>query len=313
MLGGQQHRQRFEPDEDAIDGRHRMRIEPVDPSEDDIEAAGREAFERGPGPAGVATAEVDRRRSQARQVEDPGRREPSVAHEVDHGRLRGGYVDVRPDRVVARNEVSGHYEQPLSIRRQRDPTGRSEEQRRAQSRLEPLDLATERLLGNEQARRGAGEVELLCRRHEVAERADLELVADRPAGSIHALLMVIRHRQVLDARGRLSEGMSHEVLTQDADHKENREHVRSRSDGDPHHRAQHSSRTTASLCVARLPLHAASAPSAPLSHAASAEEPICSSRRRSASSRRSSRRTQGPGRPPRAGDLPRMALSSSVR
>ena len=118
-------------------------------------------------------------------------------------------------RVVARNEVSGPDEQPFAIRRQGHPTGRPDEQGRAELRLEPLDLATERLLGDEQARRGAREVELLRRRHEVAQGADLELVADRPAGSIHALLMVIGPRQVLDARAQASEGVSHEVLTQD--------------------------------------------------------------------------------------------------
>ena len=140
----------------------------------------------------------------ARQVEDPGRGEPSAAHEVDHRRLGGRHVNIGPDRVVPRNEVAGPDEQPLAIRRQRHPTGRPDEQGRAQLRFEPLDLATQRLLGNEQARRGAGEVELLCRDHEVAQGADLELVADRPAGSIHALLMVIGHRQVLDARARAS-------------------------------------------------------------------------------------------------------------
>ena len=71
MRGGQEDRQRFEPDEDMLDGRHRSRLEPVDSAEHDVEAAGREALERGPGPAGVATAEVDAWRSGARQVEDP--------------------------------------------------------------------------------------------------------------------------------------------------------------------------------------------------------------------------------------------------
>ena len=50
----------------------------------DVQAAGREAFERGPGPAGVATTEVDARRSDACQVEDPRRCEPPATHEVDH-------------------------------------------------------------------------------------------------------------------------------------------------------------------------------------------------------------------------------------
>ncbi len=95
---------------------------------------------------------------------------------------RDGPVDVRPDGVVASDQVSGPDEQALAVRRQGDPAGRSQEQLRAQSRLEPLDLATQRLLGDEQARGGAREVELLRRRHEVAQGADLELVADRAAG-----------------------------------------------------------------------------------------------------------------------------------
>ena len=144
----------------------------------------------------------------ARRIEDPGRREPSVAHEVDHGRLRGGHMDICPDRVVPGNEVSGPDEQPLTIRRQGHAAGRAEEQGRAQPRLEPLDLATQRLLGDEQARRGAREVQLLSRRHEVAEGADLELVADRAAGGIHAFLMVIGDDRCW-TRGRVrTEGVS---------------------------------------------------------------------------------------------------------
>ena len=166
----------------------------------DVQAASREAFERGAGPAGVATAEVDAWRPVARQVEDPARCEPSATHEVDHRRLRGGHVNIGPDRVMARDEVPGPDEQPLAIRRQRHPAGRPHEQGRAHLRFESLDLTTERLLGHVQARRGAGEVELLCGYHEVAQGADLELIADRAAGSIHALLMVIGPRQVLDVR-----------------------------------------------------------------------------------------------------------------
>ena len=159
-----------------------------------------------PVPPRVATTEVERRRRGARRVEDPGRREPALAHEVDHGRLRGGHVDLRPDRVVPGDEVAGQDEQPLPVRRQRHATGRPHEQRRPQSRLESLDLATQRLLGDEQACRGAREVELLGRRHEVAQGADLELVADRAAWSIHALLMVIAVSQVLDLRAPATEG-----------------------------------------------------------------------------------------------------------
>ena len=185
-----------------------QRPEPADPPEDDIQAAGHQSFERDAGPTGVATAEVDRRGLPPRRLEDPGRREPALAHEVDHGRLRGWHVDIRPDRIVPGDEVAGQDEQPLAIRRQGDPAGRPDEQRRPESRLESLDLAAERLLGHEQPCRGAREVELLSRRHEVAEGADLELVADRAAGGIHASLMVIPGRQVLDPRRFASEGGS---------------------------------------------------------------------------------------------------------
>ena len=208
MRGGQEDRQRFEPNEDMLDGRRGWCVEPFDPSEDDIEAASCEAFEGGPSPAGVTTAEVDAGRPGACQVEDPRPRESSAAHEIDHRRFGGRHMDIGPDRVVARNEVPSSDEQPLTIRRQGHATSRSHEQGRAQLRLEPLDLATERLLGHVQARRSAGEVELLCRRHEVAQGTDLELVADRPTGSIHAFPMVIGDQQVLDALAQASEGVA---------------------------------------------------------------------------------------------------------
>ena len=59
---------------------------------------------------------------------------------------------------------------------------------------------------DEQPFRGASEVELLRCCHEIAQGTDLELIADRAARSIHALSMVIRNRQVLDARARPREG-----------------------------------------------------------------------------------------------------------
>src|SRR5207342_2934367 len=84
----------------------------------------------------------------------------SRRHAIDH-------VQVRPDGVMAGDEVSGSDQQTLTIRRQRHPAGRPDEQGRAQLRLESLDLATERLLGNVQACRCAREVELLGRCYEI--------------------------------------------------------------------------------------------------------------------------------------------------
>ena len=196
-----------------IDGRQRAGIEPIDSSEDDIEFPGHESIERSPGPAGMSTTEVDLGRPGSCRFEDPRRRTTPFAHQVDDDRLRRWCMDIRPNRVMPRDEVSRADEQPLAIRCQRDPAGGSHEQWRAQSGLEPLDLATERLLGDEQPRRGPGEVQLLGGRHEVAKRADLELVADRSTGGIHAFLMVIAKRQVLDLRARATEGGVQNVLT----------------------------------------------------------------------------------------------------
>ena len=111
-----------------------------------------------------------------------------------------GPVDVRPQGVVSRDQVPGALEQALALGRQADPAGRPQEEPHAQSGLQPLDLAAQRLLGDVQPGRSAREVELLGRRHEVAQRTDVELVADGTTRGIHAIRMIIGGRQVLDAR-----------------------------------------------------------------------------------------------------------------
>jgi hypothetical protein len=68
------------------------------------------------------------RRAHARQFEAPAPREPSITHEVDDRRLIDGPVDVRPDRIVSGDKVSGPDEQPLTIRGQGHATCRPEKQ-----------------------------------------------------------------------------------------------------------------------------------------------------------------------------------------
>lgn len=64
--------------------------------------------------------------------------------------------------------------------------------------LELADVATDRLLGDEQAGRRPGEVELLRDRDEVPQRADVEIGVWDPADRIHASPMLVEREQVLD-------------------------------------------------------------------------------------------------------------------
>lgn len=71
----------------------------------------------------------------------------------------------------------GH--QPFPLRGERDPAGRSNEERHPELAFEPGDVATERLLGDVHAGCGPPEVQLLGHGEEVPEQPGVD-VAHEP-------------------------------------------------------------------------------------------------------------------------------------
>ncbi len=57
----------------------------------------------------------------------------------------------RERRVVEREQGAGVHEQPLAVGGERDAAGAAGEQPRADLRLEPTDVAAQRLLGHEES------------------------------------------------------------------------------------------------------------------------------------------------------------------
>jgi hypothetical protein len=81
------------------------------------------------------------------------------------------------DPVVQGQELGRPGHQPLTLRSERDPAGRSNKERH--SAFEPGDVATERLLCDVQAGCGPPKVQLLGHGEEVPEQPGVD-VADEP-------------------------------------------------------------------------------------------------------------------------------------
>jgi hypothetical protein len=99
---------------------------------------------------------------------------------------------------VERDELSGANQEPLALRGEGHPARRAHEQLGVEAPLKLPDVAADRLLGHEQARRRPREVQLLRNRHEVAERADVDLGITDRRSFIHAGRMLIRFERMLD-------------------------------------------------------------------------------------------------------------------
>ena len=107
-------------------------------------------------------------------------------------------MEITPQPVVNGEQLACPLEQPLPVRSQRDTTRGPHEELAVELAFQAPDVAAQGLLRNEQARRGGREMELFRHRHEVAERADVELAADRRDVVIHAPPMLMQSRLVLD-------------------------------------------------------------------------------------------------------------------
>jgi hypothetical protein len=92
--------------------------------------------------------------------------------------------------VVEGEQLAGTQQQALALGGERDPAGGAGEQADAELLLEPSDVAAERLLRHVQPRGGAGEMQLLGDRHEVAKQAHVQLPY-HPPGTIRRLTWVI--------------------------------------------------------------------------------------------------------------------------
>ena len=131
-------------------------------------------------------------------------RSPALAEQVcDVG--PGGRPELTQRGVVQCEQLAGANEEALARRRQRDAARRPGEELRPEHALEPADVSAQSLLGDEEPRRGAREVELLRGRNEVPERPQIELMSDRPKVVIHAPRRLIRRVKVLDLEPRRCE------------------------------------------------------------------------------------------------------------
>ena len=194
---GQQDGQRLEPDDLGFQGSVLAPADPLRSPEPDVDLAGQQA-RHGPGhAAAVHPAEVDVGRRIAGGFEDGQPGSPAIAQEIrDVG--SGGGAELPPRGVVQSEELAGANEQALARRRQRDAPRRPDEELRPELALESTDVAAQGLLGDEEPRRSAREVELLRRRDEVAQRPQVELTSDRRRFVIHAIGRLIPRVKVLD-------------------------------------------------------------------------------------------------------------------
>jgi hypothetical protein len=85
--------------------------------------------------------------------------------------------------VVEGEQLAGAQQQALAVGGERDLAGGAGEQGQAELPLEAGDVAAEGLLGQVEPGGGAGEVQLLGDRDEVAQQAQVQLARHRPGTS----------------------------------------------------------------------------------------------------------------------------------
>src|SRR4051794_4689875 len=200
---------------DDVLGPHALVVgEPVVLAHDDVARLGQKSLHR-------HHSIVGERRAHEADVDDPG---PQTGGRIDHAviadlevdvlailaeaaqrlahhRDHGGRSEADPQRRAGRAprrlqfaeacvERGEHRprvrQQPLARLRQRNAARRAIEQTLAHPRLELPDLRGQRLLGEVQALRGAGEVELLGHRHEGPQQPTIE-VGHRYRTSLHSM------------------------------------------------------------------------------------------------------------------------------
>ena len=194
---GQQNRERLEPNDLGFQGSARAPADPIRPAEPDIDLSGQQAATR-PWPSRRRTSRGSRRRARiAGGIEDDQAGPPAFAQEIRH--VGSGSRAELPQRGVVQGEkLAGANEKALARRRQRDATRRPCEELRPELALESSDVAAQGLLGDEEPRRRAREMELLRGRDEIPQRPQVELMADRCMFVIHAIGRLIAHVKVLD-------------------------------------------------------------------------------------------------------------------
>ena len=203
VVGGEQHRQRFQPEQPHIEVVDRTLVDPCCAPEHDVHLAEPQAIERDADATTVAAAELDVRDVGPCPIEDPGPRQAPFAEQVDDHRVLAGRTHLEPDPIVERDQLARGPEQPLAVRGERHPARGSREQGPPDPPLQLPDVPAEGLLRNEQPRCGGCEVQVLGDRDEIPEQPDVEFAADRRGVLIHAAWMLMPRRQVLDAARRL--------------------------------------------------------------------------------------------------------------
>ena len=98
----------------------------------------------------------------------------AVSDDVDDNPV-GQALQLSQRLVMQGEQFARTDKQLLTCRCQRHPPGGALEQRYAGPFLKSPDVTAERLLGDEQPVGGAGEMQLLCDRHEVAQQTHVEL------------------------------------------------------------------------------------------------------------------------------------------
>ena len=199
VVGGEQHRQRFQPDQPHLEVVDRTLVDPRRTPENDVHLAEPQAIERAADATTVAAAELDVRDVGPCPIEDPRPRQAPFAQQVDDHRVLAGRAHLEPDPIVERDQLARRPEQPLAVRGKRHAARGSREQRAPDPPLQLPDVPAEGLLGNEQPRCRGREVQVLGDRDEIPEQPDVEFAADRRSVLIHAAWMLMPGCQVLDA------------------------------------------------------------------------------------------------------------------
>ena len=254
MVIGQQDGQRLEPNDLGFQGGVLAPAGPVRPPEPDVDFPGQQPRYRLGHPAAVQPAEVDVGCRIASGFEDQQAGPAAFAQEIRH--VRSGSRAELPQRCIVKGEeLAGANEKALARGRQRDATRRPREELRPELALESGDVAAQGLLGDEEPRRRAREVELLRRRDEVSQRSQVELTSDRRRFVIHAMGTLIPRVKVLDLERRRCDA-GHEI---NSPGKEN-SNARRRRSRHTHHRSRPRSQGVRLVGTVLSPLAAAIPP-----------------------------------------------------
>jgi hypothetical protein len=181
VLGGEQQRQRLQPDQvaDQLLGGEWL-AEPFAAAKGDVQAARQQQLQRGAEAAVVAGDQLGVRCVLAGGAEHP-RGGVLLGEQVDQQRATIVVaVQLLDGLVVEGEQLAGANQQPLAVGGECHAAGGAGQQAHAELPLQPGDVAAEGLLSHVQPRSGAGEVQLLGDRHEMAQQAQVKLARHRP-------------------------------------------------------------------------------------------------------------------------------------